>query len=135
MYAWFQDEAVRKAKGEAGNNQSSLLEKFQNTGTGSYGDQLQSRLLKLKKKQKKKRQPAHVASSSDLEMLETEQELFNFQQASLEGVTEELGELIFKQTKIIERADELKNMTAVTKRYLQNLISGFQDMMEDDDSW
>jgi hypothetical protein len=63
------------------------------------------------------------------------QELFNFQQANLEGITERMGELIFSFAKSAETfdADELRNLIGVTQKYLSNLVSGFEDQREDDD--
>ena len=124
VYAWFQDEAILKNTGSS--SSAPIVQRSE-----SYNSQLHDRLKFLKKKVQKRQ----ASVSTNLEMLKTEQELFNFQQASLEGVTEDLGELIFAKTKIASRADEIKNLTSVTSRYLQNLINGFHEMMEDDDSW
>lgn len=122
VYSWFLDQAVTNKGASKGAAPS---------GTPAASSNLQTRLQLLKRKAKKHE---HQASS---EMLKTQQELFNFQQASLEGTTEELGHLIFSFAKqgsesmIVTKAQELKNLTAVTRQYLQNLVSGFEDMAED----
>lgn len=58
------------------------------------------------------------------------QDLFNFQQANLEGITERLGKLLFSGN-VVDKSDELRNLVSVAKAYLKNLVSGFEDQMED----
>jgi len=91
-------------------------------------DDRNRKLKGLKKKAGARQQRGGNAAAKA--MLATQQELFNFQQASLEGVTEMLGELLFSG-KVVEKAEELRNLTRTTRKYLQNIVSGLEDMRED----
>eukprot|EP01092_Planopodium_desertum_P016518 TRINITY_DN923_c0_g1_i1.p1 TRINITY_DN923_c0_g1~~TRINITY_DN923_c0_g1_i1.p1 ORF type:complete len:191 (+),score=6.99 TRINITY_DN923_c0_g1_i1:2-574(+) len=51
-------------------------------------------------------------------------ELFLYQQANAEGITERLSSELYK-AKI--DADVLKNLTDVTRRYIRNLVKSFED--------
>ncbi len=92
----------------------------------SFTLDLQNRLKKLDVKLKKRgkgNNPAGAAAMARAEgvggLLEAQKELFDFQQASLEGVTESLGELLFSG-KVVEKAGELKNLTRTTKQLRTN---------------
>lgn len=89
----------------------------------SYTADLQKRVKKLEVKLKK-RGKANIAAASAASaraeageggLLEAQKELFDFQQASLEGVTESLGELLFSG-RVVEKAGELKNLTRTTRQ-------------------
>ena len=58
-------------------------------------------------------------------------DLFNFQQASVEGITERLGGLIFSPLEvIIKKKDELRRLVDSTKQYVRNLVKALEE--EDD---
>jgi hypothetical protein len=89
-----------------------------------YNADLQNRLkkidLKLKKRGKNNQASAAAAAAAAEAraaggLLSAQKDLFDFQQASLEGVTESLGELLFSG-QVIEKAGELKNLTRTTKQ-------------------
>ncbi len=130
VFAWFQDQAIKNkgapAAAASSGNSNNAKEKF--------NKDLQNRLKKIQKKVQSKAGAAALSraenASGAVALLQARKELFDFQQASLEGVTESLGELIFSG-QVVEKAQELKNLTRTTRQYLNNLVSGFEDMRED----
>jgi hypothetical protein len=130
VFSWFQDQAI-KNKGsapQASGNDNNAKDKF--------NKDLQLRLKKIQKKVQAKAGAAAASraenASGAVALLQARKELFDFQQASLEGVTESLGELLFSG-RVVEKAGELKSLTRITRQYLNNLVSGFEDMREDDE--
>ncbi len=133
VYAWFQDQAIK----------NKLADKTPDNSNNDANDDLQTRLARLKTKNKARKGKATnaagaaamaraQASTGPAAALQAQKELFDFQQASLEGVTESLGELVFSGT-AGQRAAELKNLTRITRQYLNNLVTGFEDMRSDDE--
>ncbi len=57
----------------------------------------------------------------------TVKELFEYQQANAEGITERLADAMFAPIDEL-KADELKNITRVTQRYMDNLTKSFEEM-------
>lgn len=76
-----------------------------------------------------------MSGGRTLAELVAKQELFNHQQANLEGITERLATLLFEfpKNRASFDASELRNLIGVTNRFMGNLVAGFEDEQEDDD--
>jgi len=63
------------------------------------------------------------------QVLSVKKDLFEYQQANAEGITERLADLLFAPVSQLD-ADALKNMIRVTNRYVVNLVKSFEELQE-----
>eukprot|EP01091_Cochliopodium_minus_P019664 TRINITY_DN8345_c0_g1_i1.p1 TRINITY_DN8345_c0_g1~~TRINITY_DN8345_c0_g1_i1.p1 ORF type:complete len:668 (+),score=214.72 TRINITY_DN8345_c0_g1_i1:353-2356(+) len=95
----------------------------------------ETHLLKKKELEKEVNNSSMFSKGNNKRKLEdfsslskTQKELFLFQQANAEGITERLGELIFSNIDvIISKKDKLSNVVNVAKINVKNLIKSFED--------
>ena len=121
VYAWFLDEAIKELDQQEGSSSSWKSQ-------ANDSREVKRRYKALVKR--KGTASSLQGKSEDSAMLRTKQELFNFQQANLEGITERLGRLLFSG-QVVSNAESLKNLMRVTHKYLQGVVNFLQDIMDD----
>lgn len=116
VYAWFADSAIKKKQAEPKATKKLFIRR---RGTRATETELLDEL----------------GGAKTLESMLLQQELFNFQQGNLEGITDRLAELLFSFPRSPEtfEAEELRNLLVVTQQFLKGLVEGFESQGDDEE--